>query len=159
MKTVDYIRKNAIIYERYKDQFDTLTEEQINVFREEVQEAFRKIPKSIQIEFCSCQPYETADQMFVDIRNNKQLRISSQNNDSKLLPGNLNLEFRAVHDYLHYVLQAPFGAIGEIAVFKLQLKHHESHVSKQILFSEVVLQACYFEHFGKFSDKQKVILI
>jgi hypothetical protein len=86
------------------------------------------------------------------------MKISADFNDSRLLPGKLNLQFRAVHDYLHYVLQAPFTAEGEIQVYGLQKKLHCSAIGQQILFSEVVLQACYCEYFGKFAEFQKVVL-
>lgn len=112
----------------------------------------------VDVRFQDGNPYENVDQLSKDIRGNGIMLISRDHNDSKLLGDEVNLMFRAIHDYLHYVLQAPFNAEGEIKVYKLQKKLHESEISKQILFSEVVLQACYAEYFGKFAEVQKVVL-
>lgn len=159
MSNTDYIQNKAIIYERYKDDFDKLTEEQIDTFRKEVEEAFfLRVYMSVNVVYVKGQPYKDHHELTSDIKVRKRLQISSDHNDSRLLPGEFNLQFRAVHDYLHYILQAPFTAVGEIQVYNLQKKLHESEISKQILFSEVVLQACYQEHFGRFAPIQKVVL-
>lgn len=158
MSTKDYIRKNALVYLRYKDNYDQLTEEEIKLFREEVIDAFVKLPSDIEVRYVTGQPYANHKELTDDIKTNKVMRISTDHNESTLLPGILNLQFRAVHDYLHYTLQQPFTAAGEINVFKMQKKFHSEGISQQILFSEVVLQACYCEYFGEFPNKQKVIL-
>lgn len=159
MSNQDYIRNKAIIYERYKDDYERLTTEQIDTFREEVARAFHgnTVP-FVDVRYVKGQPYENCDQLSKDIRGNGLMLISSDNNESTLLPGELNLQFRAVHDYIHYILQAPFDAAGEIRVYNLQKEFHKSQVSKQILFSEVVLQACYAEYFKRFAPVQKVVL-
>ena len=164
MKNTDYIRHKALIYQRYKDNFDEIETVELNQFRLEIERAYGSLPHSeIQIIFCDGQPYANHHELTADIRNNKQMKISSDFNESKLLPGMLNLQFRAIHDYLHYVLQAPFTAEGEITVYNIQKKLHCSAIGQQILFSEVVLQACYAEYFGTegkpaFAPVQKVIL-
>lgn len=156
MKTQDYIRKNALIYQRYKDNFDTLEGHEIKLFRYEVDKAWSYLP--VRIDFVDGQPYDNIEQLSNDIKKGFML-ISKDYNDSKLLPGLLNLKFRAIHDYLHYVLQAPFTASGEIKVFQLQKRLHCSSIGQRILFSEVVLQACYAEYFNKFAEYQKVIIL
>jgi hypothetical protein len=158
MTNEQYIRKNAQIYERYKDNFDEIPDIDIREFRYEVNQAYFNINKAIDVQFVDGQPYASVEELTMDIRANKRMRISHDHNESRLLPGMHNLYFRAVHDYLHYILQAPFNAEGEIKVYKLQKKCHVSEISKQILFSEVVLQACYCEYFGKFAEFQKVVL-
>ena len=156
METKDYIRHKAIIYQRYKDNFDELSLDQIDIFRGEVNIAFEGLP--VRVVFVDFDPYANLKQLSDDILVNGRMLISRMNNDSKLLGPYINLKFRAVHDYLHYTLQAPFTAEGEIKVFALQKKFHPSAISQQILFSEVVLQACYAEYFGKFAEVQKVVL-
>ncbi len=159
MTTKDYIRHKAVLYLKYKDNFEELTKKQISNFRGEVETAYDKIPHSkVQVMSVDGQPYVDHIQLSNDIKLNGTLRISSDHNESVLLPGLLNLQFRAVHDYLHYTLQQPFTAVGEINVFKMQRKFHSTGISQQILFSEVVLQACYAEYFGKFPPTQKVVL-
>lgn len=155
MSNEDYIRKNAIIYQRYKDQFDQIEWVELNQFRLEITQAFETIP--CVVFYVDRQPYKDHHELTADIKAGRML-ISKDHNNSKLLPGELNLKFRAVHDYLHYVLQAPFTAVGEIKVYGTQKKLHCSPIGQKILFSEVVLQACYAEYFGTFG-KQKVILL
>lgn len=156
MNTQDYIRHKAIIYERYKDKFNELTALQIADFRSEIVNAFKFIPHGVQ--WVEGQPYASVEELTIDIINGNRMRISVDYNDSALLPGELNLKARAVHDWVHYILQAPFTAEGEIRVYGFQRQFHHSQLSKQILFSEVVLQACYAEYFGKFAPVQKVVL-
>ncbi len=157
MTDLQYIRKNALIYQRYKDQFDSLTPSELLQFQDEVEQAFTCVP--ITVKYVSGQPYANCEELTKDIQVNKVMRISTDFNDSKLLPGELNLKFRAVHDWLHYTLQAPFTAIGEIQVYKYQKKHHSVGLMQDILFSEVVLQACFCEYFGTFAAKQKLVLL
>jgi len=157
MTNAHYIRKNAIIYERYKDNFDNIRTEEILLFRQEIRAAYGKIP--VMVGWQSGQPYQNVSELTKDIKDTNRMYISTDHNESRLLPEQLNMEFRAVHDYLHYTLQAPFTAAGEIKVFHLQKKLHSSEIGRKILFSEVVLQACYQEHFGHFAPTQKVILL
>lgn len=158
MTNQQYIKKNAIIYERYKDEFNTLSPFEIVEFRNEVERAYAAIPKTVDVQFVSGQPYDSVEELTWDIRLNKRMRISSDHNESRLLGDDCNLKFRAVHDFLHYILKAPFTAEGEILVYHMQKKFHPSELSKRILFSEVVLQACFCEYFGKFAEFQKVVL-
>jgi hypothetical protein len=156
MKNENYIRKNALIYSRYKDKFSSLTSLELEQFQNEVEQAFTKVP--VKVEFVAGQPYANHKELTQDIEGNKVMLISTDFNDSKLLPNNLNLKFRAVHDWLHYVLQTPFTTEGEIKVYKIQKKHHKVGLMQDILFSEVVLQACFCEYFGSFAPAQKLVL-
>lgn len=156
MTNEQYVIKNAIIYARYKDNFNSLKPWEILQFQDEVEQAYTKVP--IRVEYVTGQPYASHVELTQDIETNKVMRVSTDFNDSKLMPGDLNLKFRAVHDWLHYVLQAPFTAEGEIKVYKIQKKHHSIGLMQDILFSEVVLQACFAEHFGYFATSQKLVL-
>lgn len=173
----DQMRKNAIRYERYKDQLDNIPVAELNEFRYEVEFAFDRIQRKhmhtgacipganngiherMFISFVDYDPYENLIQLTNDIHENDRLLISSLHNDSKLMPGDLNLKFRAVHDFLHYILQQPFDYLGEYKVFQAQKHIHKSKLRRQILYSEVVLQAAYCEYFGKFVDNQKIVLL
>jgi hypothetical protein len=153
------MRTNAIKYERYKDRFDDIPIEELNEFRLEVELAFSRITSGGPVvAFVDYDPYKSLAELTVDIINRFEMKISSLNNDSKLLPGDLNLKFRAVHDFLHYFLQQPFNYLGEYKVYQAQKHIHKSQLRRQILYSEVVLQAAYCEYFGHFSDKQKIVL-
>lgn len=158
MTDESYITHKAQIYERYKDSFHLIHPDIKRSFRENVDRAFKALPSTITIDFVDGQPYENHLELTTDIRYLKRLRVSKDYNDSPLLPGILNLQFRAIHDFLHYILQAPFDAMGELRVFNTQKKFHPEEIEQKILFSEVVLQACFKEHFGKFPEVQKVVL-
>lgn len=159
MSNEDYIKNKALIYERYKDQFDEIGSVGVRQFRLEIERAYKEhVIPFVSVNSVSGQPYENHHALTDDIQKRNRLRISHDHNDSKLLPNELNLYFRAVHDYIHYILQAPFTAAGEIKVYNFQKRFHQAGVCQQILFSKVVLQACYAEYFKKFAPIQKVIL-
>jgi len=102
-------------------------------------------------------PYENLAEMTGEIRTNAVMLVGKLHNESQLLPGDLNLKFRAVHDYFHYLLQQEFDFKGELNVYKATKFLHKSDIGKRILYSEIVLQAAYCTYFGTFG-KQKVII-
>jgi hypothetical protein len=161
------IKGNALKYMRYKDQLETIDQKEIDQFRDEIVFAFESINKQIIdrhrlisdfVIFVDDDPYASLEDMTESIRNLKYMMVTKRNNDSRLLPGDLNLKFRAVHDYLHYLLQQPFNFEGEYKVYQAQKHIHKSKLRRQILYSEVVLQAAYCEYTGSFAPKQKVVL-
>jgi len=94
------------------------------------------------------------------------LPVSDLNNDSPIFDKVTNVRLRAVHDYHHAVTDSDFSLSGEIATynhFMSSIKNDYlidiyNHVISKILFSEIVLQAAYFHHFGVFADTQKLVL-
>lgn len=152
------IKGNAIKYLRYKDQLHEVPIEELQEFRYEVEQAFNRIQRETDfVKFVDYDPYKNLSEMSIGIETENVLLVSNLNNDSKLLPGDLNLKFRAVHDYLHYILQQPFNFLGEYKVYQAQKHIHKSKLRRQMLYSEVVLQAAYCEHFGIF-PQQKLVL-
>jgi len=167
----DRIERDALKYERYKDQLNQVNPVEIDLFRSEVNAAFNRIftgngvhtetgylPNSLTFETAKGNPYTSLNALSADIMNNSRLVVSSDNNNSQLLPNDLNLYFRATHDYLHYLYQKPFDFAGEYDVYKAQKLFHSNKIGRKILYSEIVLQAAYCTYFGKFSDAQKVII-
>lgn len=155
----DKIQHLANVYARFKCNFSELPQSEIDRFRNEVETAFNRISKLINISFVGTDPYKDLAELTNDIDANKQMLISFENNNNKLLPDQLNLKFRAVHDFLHYVLQAEFDFNGEYQVYKAQKYMHKTETGKKILFSEVVLQASYCTIFNKFPEVQKIVII
>lgn len=151
-------RELAIKYERYKCQFDKIHYTEIEKFSRDVNIAFNVLTNNLTVKYVDFDPYNNVEEMTADIETNKVLKISSLFNESKIMDAATNLRFRAIHDYLHYVLQAPFTFAREYEVYKLQSKLHGSKVGKDILYSEINLQAAYAEYFGRFAEKEKVIL-
>jgi len=166
MTTIALIQREANKYLRYKCVLDTIDPYEVGQFRMEIDQAYNRIPKDIPcfdgsidnfVVFVDYDPYKDLSEMTEDIQDNEVLKVSSLHNDSRLLPGDLNLKFRAVHDYFHYLLQQPFDFKGELNVYKATKFLHKSDIGKRILYSEIVLQAAYCEYFGSFG-KQKVII-
>lgn len=153
------IQKEALKYERYKDQLDSIPVEEVEQFRNEVTDAYQRLVFSLPAGFFwfeDFDPYENLEQMTFDaIRGH--MKISMLNNNSKLLPGTWNLQFRAIHDYFHYILQQPFDFKGEYNVYKATKFLHASRIGKRILYSEIVIQAAFCTYFGSFGP-QKVII-
>lgn len=158
MSTKDLIQKEANKYLRYRDCLERIPLCEVINFRKEVEEAYNRICGQVVVCFVGHDPYKDLEEMTYDIKINNHLEVSNLHNDSNLLPGELNLKFRAVHDYLHYLLQQPFDFKGELNVYKAQKFLHESDIGKRILYSEIVLQAAYATYFKGFPDKQKVII-
>jgi hypothetical protein len=160
------VKKNALIYLRYKDRFEDIDIKELTLFQQETEQAYKRLNLPIRgryteeqfIQMVNYNPYKNLEEMTKDVEDNNRILISTLNNDSQLLPGYLNLQFRAVHDYLHYLLQQPFDYTGEYKVYQAQKHVYKTKLRRQILYSEIVLQAAYCTYFGKFADKQKVIL-
>ena len=150
------VNQLANIYLRYKDQFNILPDNLIEKLHIMLMEQFELIADKILFTNESCDDYEENKEFY---KKTGMIKVNRLNNNSILFPGELNLYFRAWHDDIHYYYNLPFGFDGELQTFY----HHVSLISdeqiKQILFSEIVLQTAYYEKFGKFPDKQKVILI
>jgi len=159
MTNKQLIQREANKYLRYKCVLDTIDPYEIGQFRMEVDQAFNRmfLPETIIPLFVDYDPYPSLKELTHGVETTRILYVSSLHNDSRLLPGDLNLKFRAVHDYFHYLLQQPFDFKGELNVYKATKFLHKSDIGKRILYSEIVLQAAYCEYFGTFG-KQKVII-
>ena len=96
MTNQQYIRKNALIYERYKDEFDKVSEQELYDFRSEIVKAYNCIPlREIKVLFVDYDPYKTVAELTADVKINKVMRVFSGGSNSKLLPGMLNPMFHA----------------------------------------------------------------
>jgi len=76
-----------------------------------------------------------------------------------------NLLFRFVHDMHHITENLPFTLQGEIAVYEYAQERWSAlypklftPTVKNILFSEIVGQVCYYEKYHDFLGKQKIVL-
>lgn len=98
----------------------------------------------IDVDFVSEFSYANANEMFGDIEYHFQLKVNEDFNVDKDHPlHEVNLKFRAVHDYFgHYLAGADFSWKGECAAFDLHKKMFPSHLHG-ILKAEVLGQAAY----------------
>lgn len=156
MNNEGLIRELAVTYERYKDQLRNLSLDTIAEIHDRVTEEYHEIPCS----YVNFVPKELND--FDEVKHawykDNILLVSTLNNHSDLFPGNMNLWFRAWHDYIHLKYDLPFTFEGEYQTY-IHQSEGLSYKAKQVLFSEIVLQTAYCVYYGKFAEKQKVVLI
>jgi hypothetical protein len=159
-------------YDAATDEFDTISEAELRVFRQLVHMQFNDITKVINVEFVDYEPYgetPTLADMMKDFRAGV-MKIHTTGNDSKVWGKFHNLEFRAVHDFIHLLHNIDFNHEEELVAFERQFAyslqerytrqfpHLNWDTYKRILRSEIVYQSAYKEAFGEFHIHQKVIL-
>jgi hypothetical protein len=149
------IASNANYYLRGKDRFNELTSDQIESLRNTTNELFVLYGLDRVVKFVDYQPYENVLQMSTWYYCNNELLISNQFNDSDLFGSDSNLKFRAVHDFLHILLNQPFGYEGECKVYEVQKLAYSQDLHK-VLYSEICLQAAYVDYYGNFPT-QKIV--
>lgn len=98
------------------------------------------------------------------------LKIHTTGNYSKVWGTFTNLQFRAIHDYIHCLFNLDFTHTRELLAFKEQSEFSLTHRSAHdfpylnwetyvgILRSEIVYQSAYKEHYGAFHTDQKIVL-
>lgn len=147
----------AGIYLRYKCQLDSLPEDMVEEFRNATLFVYNRLKRSgVRFEFTTIDPYKDLDELTNDVCNNGEMKIYSGDDNSRLLPGALNLYSRAIHDWIHYFHQLPFGFDGEYQVYEIQKLLYPKHMWP-LLYSEIVLQTAFFEVYGYFPE-QKIII-
>lgn len=136
----------------------TITPEDNQEFFELIDGLYRALPMKVSI--VNYEPYSNLKGITYDIARHGRLKVSSLNNEpyEKLMSCATNLKFRAVHDYHHYMTQGEFNYSGELATFEYIAKLCRSPRMQDIMYSEIVLQACYSLEYGHFPI-QKVVLI
>lgn len=108
------------------------------------------------------QPYTDFDSMYIRVKSEKTLYISTDYNDSPLWGIEGNLEFRTMHDLQHIRAvdthgQCNFSLSGEACAYSMAAEYTPSEELRRILFSEIVMQAAYFYQYGGFAQ-QKVVM-
>lgn len=151
--TQSEIKKYAIAYERGKDSLQTISADTIKELHEYINREFKPIENITEF-YSKDVPCNEMRAIYTEIG---ILAISAINNNSELFPNELNLKFRAIHDYIHLTKNFGCDYEGEYLTFLEQSKGL-SKEAKQVLFSEIVLQACFFLHFGFFPKKQKIVI-
>ncbi len=155
MDNSEQIRQHAELYWVIEDQYNKLSSEVIKELHDYCENEILKIDSKYSWIPCKLNDFDLVKTVW---KKHDLLLISSLNNNSKLFPGNLNLMFRTIHDYIHLSNNLEFDYEGEFKVWEIQSKDM-SKEARQVLFSEIVLQACYYLYFDKFPTEQKIILI
>jgi hypothetical protein len=145
----------AGVYRRYKDQYSQLSVEVVEELHEYVNSQYQLIPCIVNFVPQLLDDYEVVKRGYTE---KGVLNISTLNSNSRLFPGDLNLRFRAIHDYVHLRNNLDFSYEGEWQTWLIQSRHLSTE-ARGVLFSEIVLQASYALYYGSFPEYQKIILI
>lgn len=166
------VKELAEKYDKAKDQIDDIPIYEVFAFRKLINFQFAEISKKIDFIFVDYEPYgenPTIVDMLKDFRKG-QLFIHVTGNESKIWGKFHNLQFRAIHDFIHCMAEKDFTHKDECSIytmqcsFSLQEKYTEAvpYVNWQryteVLRSEIVYQSAYKEIDGKFHIDQKIIL-
>lgn len=152
------IKNYAILYLRGKDVSKILDPKILREFHFYINDTRNEVSKDIIVVFKNeeLNDFEYIRENY--FKNKKPLLyISNLHNNSGILAKWENLSFRIIHDIIHLENNLGFDYKGELEAYLIQSKD-QSFAIKQILFSEIVLQACYKFYFGKYPDIQKVVL-
>lgn len=101
------------------------------------------------------EPYASLRDMRQDYLR-KRLKVSELHCAHPVFDKRTNIRFRILHDLAHCILNADFDEAGEFATFE----HQSAGLPKELqqaLYTEIVIQASYKIHFGKF-PQQKMFL-
>jgi hypothetical protein len=159
-------------YDAALDEFDYISDAELRTFRQLINMQFSDISKRVQIEFVDYEPYgenPKLNDMLVDFRKGI-MKIHTTGNESRIWGKFHNLQFRAIHDYIHLIQELDFTHADEVKVYPKQFEFSLNprytevfpylnwETYKRILRSEIVYQSAYKEAFGKFHIDQKIIL-
>jgi hypothetical protein len=110
----------------------------------------------IHVVLCDADPYKDHDEMFWDVVNNQTLKVYTGGTPSPVLGHNLNVMFRAVHDFHHVKCGGDFTLKGEIKAFCHIASLLENVTLRKMMFSEIVLQAATAIKTGAFPEQRIV---
>lgn len=157
-------------YAKHPDEFDQIPPGQLAIFRLLINKCFSDLSDKIYFEFVDYEPYGT-NPSIKDMLNDfyrGHIKIHTTGNDSKVWGKFHNLQFRAIHDYVHCLYANDFTHREERKVLGKQLEFHRLYgkdfpflnwdLFGRILRSEIVYQSAFKEYYGEFHIEQKIIL-
>ena len=143
------------IVQRYDD-LPMLQPEEVwrwELLGDHVERMYKRILKQVDVQYVDGQPYDTAEQMRDEVRRTGIMYISRDFNEHPVFSPDLNLKFRAVHDYVVHVAPGAagpdFSERGELRAYNLHRRLAPPD-SWPALFTEVAAQACYANIRGEF---------
>ena len=104
---------------------------------------------------------ETLEDLCQHIRDTGRMLVSSENCEGTIFgSAEINMDFRAWHDWCHWYLQAPFTREGEALACAEQQRHLKvkglgDDRAKALLDIEVNEQAFHYERHGAFPTNQR----
>lgn len=164
------IKQLADDYRYAPDEFDLISEHDLHNFRRFVNYQYSILTKAhiLYFDFVDYEPYGTNPSVH-EIRKDFLkgiIKIHTTGNDSKVWGKFYNLQFRAIHDYIHCRYSLDFTHDNEMEVFQRQIEFSNWQLPfdvnfdlyTKVLRSEIVYQSSYKEVFGEFHIDQKIIL-
>lgn len=137
-------------------------------FKSEVEQQYKELSKLITIIWTNKDPYKSSAEMFHDVSYWNRLLVYTEGEPNKFMYGEINIKFRAVHDYYgHFVNLYGFNFEGETLAFYAHAKMF-SPLACKALISETIAQNCYFnfapQNIGKKNSErefapQKTVLL
>lgn len=165
------VERVALNYQKAPDEIDVIDTLDAALMRDLVHEMFNDVLSKIDVYFVDTDPYEYVglDDIMADF-NRGFIKVNKSGDDSKFW-GSRNLEFRAVHDYIHCWFNLPFNYLAEVKAFARQVAYSQLpkfsmeypnfdwELYSKVLRSEIIYQAAYKQHFKEFHvPVQKIIL-
>jgi hypothetical protein len=163
------IERIALAYKEATDDFIVIHEQNLHNFRQLIQAQFAELSQTIYFDFVDTDPYpyKHISELMPDFRK-RIIKVNTSGNDSRLWGKVYNLQFRAIHDWIHCMNELDFNyeaevkaydrQIGYSLAFKNQFHYINWALYAKILKSEIVYQAAVKEYFKEFHIDQKIIL-
>lgn len=166
------VRELAERYANTPDEFNQIPERELFVLKQIIEHQYNHIIESgFSIYFEDYEPYGKNPKIADALQDFRAgwLEIHTTGNDSVVWGAYTNLQFRAVHDFVHCGIEAEFDHESEKKVLAAQyefaqkisgakFKYANWDLYYKILRSEIVYQSAYKEANGAFHIDQKVIL-
>ena len=119
-----------------------------------VENMFNQLQSKVKVEFVDEDPYTGDQHMKQEVAETGILKIWKGGTEHPIFSHELNLKFRAVHDWMaHIQRDTNFGMKGEIQAYNDHLKTIPP-AGAPALFTEVVGQAAYFNNYGYFPEQK-----
>jgi hypothetical protein len=135
-----------------------LKSKEVDQIQRWVQARYEEETAGIMVVPVGYQPYARVAEMEAELQQTSTLRVSTLFNTDPVLPGHLNLKYRAAHDMVHVRLGADFDWPGELTVARQSVTEaYNLPLIQQFIFSETVLQAAHALHYGYFRGDQAFV--
>lgn len=165
-------RELAERYDNTPDELDLIGEAELNVLKKLIEHQYNHIiSNGFDFWFFNYEPYGQNPKIADVIKdfNKGWIDIHTTGNHSPVWGAYTNLQFRAIHDFIHCGISAEFDHESEKKVLAAQLDFAKKisgarfayanwELYYKILRSEIVYQSAYKEAYGTFHIEQKIIL-
>lgn len=171
-----YLDSNAIEiiatgYANESDDAISIAEHDLHLMRKLINAQFGNISKNIYFDFTERDPYP-----YVRVKELEKdwragiIKVNTSGNDSMVWGKVYNLQFRAIHDYIHCLFGLDFNFQDEVRAYRKQIEcsmadeyarqfpNMNWELYQAVLRSEIIYQAAVKTHFGQFHIEQKIVL-